>query len=233
MASLAGHRFLGTVALYVMALFLLVELSTLPFAYYRGFLLERRYELATETAAHWLRDHLKALGVGLVLGEAGALFIYAALQRWPDLWWLISGVAYSLVMIGMVNLAPVLLLPLFYRFTPLQKASLKDRLTRLAAAAGTAVMGVYEWTLSDRTKKANAALTGIGRTRRILLSDTLLRDYSDEEIEVILAHELGHHVHRDIWSAMLVDALLTLAAFYVAHQLLIVAVPWLGLQSPA
>ena len=78
-------------------------------------------------------------------------------------------------------------------------------------------MGVYEWTLSDRTKKANAALTGMGNTRRILLSDTLLAEYSDDEIEVILAHELAHHVHRDIWTSVVYDMVLTFAGFFAAH----------------
>src|SRR5213078_977622 len=162
-----------------------------------------------------------------------ALFVYATIRHWPGVWWIVSGVAYSAVMVVLVNLAPVLLLPLFYTFKPLEKATLRDRLTALAAQAGTSIKGVYEWTLSDRTRKANAALTGIGNTRRILLSDTLLADYSDDEIEVILAHELAHHVHRDIWSAVLLDSVLTFAGFYAVHRLLIVAVPYFGLQSAA
>jgi STE24 endopeptidase len=130
-----------------------------------------------------------------------------------------------------VKLAPVVLLPLFFTFKPLQKDGLRDRLTALASRAGTRVMGVYEWTLSDRTKKANAALTGIGNTRRILLSDTLLAEYSDDEIEVILAHELAHHVHRDIWTSVMFDIALTFAGFFAAHQLLQWAVPFFGLQG--
>ena len=94
---------------------------------------------------------------------------------------------------------------------------MRDRLTALASKAGTRIMGVYEWTLSDRTKKANAALTGMGNTRRILLSDTLLAEYSDDEIEVILAHELAHHVHKDIWTSVLFDMALTFAGFFAAH----------------
>ena len=133
----------------------------------------------------------------------------------------------------LVNLAPVLLLPLFFTFKPLQKEVLCDRLPALASKAGTRVMGVYEWTLSDRTKKANAALTGIGHTRRILLSDTLLADYSDDEIEVILAHELAHHVHRDIWTSIVFDMALTFAGFFAAHRLLQYAVPFFGLHGVA
>ena len=221
----------ATVVFYVLALSLIVDAVMLPLGLYKGFFLERRYGLATETMGHWLKDHLKAVAIGLLFAEIGALFVYATLRHWPGAWWVVSGLAYSAVIIVLVNVAPVLLLPLFYTFKPLEKATLRDRLTALAAQAGTSIKGVYEWTLSDRTRKANAALTGMGNTRRILLSDTLLAEYSDDEIEVILAHELAHHVHRDIWSAVALDALLTFAGFYAAHQMLTRAVPFFGLQN--
>ena len=111
-------------------------------------------------------------------------------------------------MVVLAQLAPVLLLPLFYRFKPLDRPALVERLLALAARAKTRIRGVFEWTLSAHTKKANAALTGMGHTRRILLSDTLLADYSDDEIEVVLAHELSHHVHHDLWRAVAVQAAL-------------------------
>lgn len=230
-SGLAGAHATAVVAIYVLAISAIVDLAVLPFSFYKGFLLERRYGLATETMNHWLRDHLKAAAIGLAFAEAGAMFVYATLRHWPAAWWIVSGVGYSIVMIGLVNLAPVALLPLFYRFKPLEKIALRDRLTSLAAKAGTSILGVYEWTLSDRTKKANAALTGIGNTRRILLSDTLLAEYSDDEIEVILAHELAHHVHCDIWSVVACDAVLTFVGFYAAHRMLQLAVPFLGLQT--
>jgi STE24 endopeptidase len=223
----------AVIAIYVLVLSFFLDLATLPFALYKGFILERRYGLATETMRHWLKDYLKAAGIGLLFGEAGAIFLYYTLRHWPLRWWIASGVGYTLIAIVLVNLAPVLLLPLFYHFRPLDKAALRDRLTALARKANTTIKGVYEWTLSDRTKKANAALTGIGHTRRILLSDTLLAEYSDDEIEVILAHELAHHVHLDIWSAVLLDATLSFAGFYAVSRLLRVAVPYFGLQSAA
>ena len=232
-AGIAGPSPTLVVVFYVLTLSLLFDLATWPFSLYRGFLLERRYGLSTETLGHWLKDHAKAVAVGVVFAEAGAVFVYFTLRNWPESWWVFAGIGYSLVIIVLVNLAPVLLLPLFFTFKPLQKEALRDRLTALASKAGTRVMGVYEWTLSDRTKKANAALTGMGNTRRILLSDTLLADYSDDEIEVILAHELAHHVHRDIWTSVLLDMALTFAGFFAAHQLLQRVVPFFGLHGVA
>jgi STE24 endopeptidase len=230
-ASVTGARPALVVALYVLILSLLLEAGTLPFNLYRGFFLERRYGLSTETLGHWLKDHAKAVALGVLFAEAGAAFVYFVMRARPESWWAISGAGYSVVAIVLVNLAPVVLLPLFFSFKPLEKETLRDRLTALAAKAGTRIMGVYEWTLSDRTKKANAALTGMGNTRRILLSDTLLAEYSDDEIEVILAHELAHHVHRDIWTSVVFEMALTFAGLFAAHLALGHSVPLFGLQG--
>ena len=221
------------VAVYVLVLSMVIDLLNLPFSYYRGFLLERRYGLATETAAHWLTDHLKAMLVGLVFAEIGAGFVYFVLREWPNYWWLATAVGYFLAVVLLVNIAPVVLLPLFYTIKPLDRVELRERLTSLGARAGARIMGVYEWILSDRTKKANAALAGIGNTRRILLSDTLLAEYSDDEIEVILAHELAHHVHKDIWTSVASDVVLVFGALVAANHVLQWAVPAFGLQDMA
>src|SRR5687767_6159612 len=232
-ANAAGASQTLTVVLYVLMLSLAFDVATLPFSVFRGYLLERRYGLSTETLAHWLKDHAKAVLIGVLFAEAGAIFVYFALRNWPDVWWAIAGAGYAGVAIALINLAPIILLPLFFTFKPLEKATLRDRLTALASKAGTRIMGVYEWTLSDRTKKANAALTGMGNTRRILLSDTLLAEYSDDEIEVILAHELAHHVHRDIWTSIVFDMALTFVGFFAAHVVLRYAVPFFGLHGIA
>src|SRR5213076_432924 len=126
----------------------------------------------------------------------------------------------TLVIIGLTNLAPVVLLPLFYPVKPLDRDALRTRLLSLAERAGARVLGAYEWGLSEKTKKANAALAGVGATRRILVSDTMLDKYSDDEIEVVLAHEMAHHVHGDIWKGILFESCLIVAGFYLAARLL-------------
>jgi STE24 endopeptidase len=209
-----------TVGLYVLILSAVFDVATLPFSLYREFLLERRYGLATQTVRHWMKDHVKGAFISLLFAEVGATFVYVALRRWPGHWWMVAGAGYSVFVVILVNAAPIVLLPLFYTFKPLSRAALRDRLTALASKTGARIMGVYEWTLSDRTKKANAALAGIGNTRRILLSDTLLSEYSDDEIEVILAHELAHHVHRDIWTSVVQEVALAFAGFFAANQVL-------------
>jgi len=128
----------------------------------------------------------------------------------------------------MAQLAPVVLMPIFYKFEPLANDSLRDRLTRLCERAGTRVRGVYEWKLSEKSNKANAALTGLGSTRRIILSDTLLEKYSDDEIESILAHELGHHVHKHILKGILTQVGITFFGFWFINIVLrfVIAKEW-------
>ena len=232
-ANTVGQEPSRVVGLYVLMLSLILDLATLPFSVYRGFLLERRYGLSTETLGHWLKDHTKAVLIGVTFAEAAALSVYYALRIWPTAWWAVAGAGYSVFALVLTVVAPVVLLPLFFTFRPLEKDALRERLTSLASKAGTHIMGVYEWTLSDRTKKANAALTGMGHTRRILLSDTLLAGYSDDEIEVILAHELAHHVHKDIWTTVLFDVALAFAGFFVADRALRAAVTVLALRGIA
>jgi STE24 endopeptidase len=231
--SAAGGSFILTIGIYVVLLALISEAVQLPIAYYQGVTLERRYGLSTQTDARWWADHVKSAGIGLLFALIGALVVMALLRSAPDRWWLIGAVTFTLVLVLLAQLAPVLFLPLFYEFKPLQREELVRRLTALAERAGAHVLGVFEWRLSDRTKKANAALAGIGRTRRILVSDTLLADHSDEEIEVILAHELAHHVHHDIWSGITVEAGVILASFYVADLALHATAGSFGLTGQA
>jgi STE24 endopeptidase len=228
-AAVAGDSFTLTVALYVAVLVVAAEILQLPLAIYLGLTLERRYGLSTETTARWWLDYLKASAIGLVFAVAAALAV-SWLLRWdPRGWWITAAIIFSVVMVALVQLAPVLLLPIFYDFKPLDRAGLRDRLVALANRAGARVLGVFEWRLGDRTRKANAALTGIGRTRRIIVSDTLLADHSDDEIEVILAHELAHHVHRDIWKAIAFEIVLIAVGFFLADRALSAAVTHFGI----
>ena len=229
--SAVGSSFTLTVVVYVVLTALLAEAVELPLAFYQGVTLERRYGLSTETTGRWWLDRLKAGGIGLLFAVGGALLVWWLLRWSPDRWWAIAAACFVLVLVLLAQLAPVLLLPVFYRFTPLDRPGLVARLVALADRAGAAVVGVFEWQVSDRTRKANAALTGIGRTRRILLSDTLLAEHSDDEIEVVLAHELAHHVHHDIWKGIALEAALLLLGFYLADRVLEASVGRFGIVS--
>jgi STE24 endopeptidase len=221
------------VVFYVVMLAAVHECGALPIAYYRGHVIESRYGLSTQSAARWWGTYIKGAAVGLGFLLAGAVLLYALIRWWPDGWWFAAGVAWLLAMICLARLGPVLLLPLFYELEPIQRDELQRDLIRLARKAGTTAVGVYRWRLSDSTRKANAALVGLGRTRRILLSDTLLTEYSDDEIGVVLAHELAHHAHGDIWRGMAFEAAVQSVGFFMAQRVLTEVGPRAGVTDVA
>jgi STE24 endopeptidase len=227
--GLAGY--LLAAALFVTAVYAIQEALFLPLAIYRGYLLEKRYGLSRETFGVWLRDHLKASLIGLMFALVAAVAVYAAIARWPAWWWVAAAVLAALAAVLLTIILPTVLLPLFYRLEPLERPDLRERLMALATMHRVRTLGVYVWGLGEKTRKANAALVGLRGTRRILLSDTLLADYSDDEIEVILAHELAHHVHHDIRKAIAFETGVALAAAYCADLAVRVAGSWFGVTG--
>ncbi len=185
-----------------------------------SFRLEHRFNLSNQRLGSWLKDEIKGWMLGLVMATFLAEMVYALIRTSPQYWWIIAWLIFMGLFIFFAQIAPVVLFPLFYKFAPLQNDELKARLVRLGERAGTRVRGVYEWKLSEKSKKANAALTGLGNTRRIILADTLLENYSNDEIEAVLAHELGHHVHGHMVKMIVVHALVTLAGFWAANEVL-------------
>lgn len=228
-----GHFSPAAIAIYVVLLAAVQEATALPLTYYRGFFLEQRYGLSSEPLGGWVRDHAKATALGVLIAVAGAEVVYVLLTVLSDWWWLVSAAVFAAAMFGIAKVLPLLLLPLFYKITPLDRDSLRARLVSLSKRAGVPVLGIYEWGLGEKTRRANAALVGTGGTRRIIVSDTLLAEYSDDEIEVILAHELGHHVHRDILTGLVAESALLLAAFFAAAVALEALWARAGLRSPA
>jgi STE24 endopeptidase len=210
---------------------LVYTLLTLPLSYYSGFVLPHRYGQSTQTFGGWVGDLMKGLLVGGLLGGLVLEGVYWLLRAVQDLWWLWAGLGYLLFAVVLSNLFPVLIAPLFNKFVPLEDEDLTARLTALAARADARVQGVFRFDMSRRTKSANAGLMGMGNTRRIVLGDTLLDEFSADEIETVLAHELGHHVHRDIWLGLTVQSAITLGGLYVANLGLLWGVNALGFEG--
>jgi STE24 endopeptidase len=215
----AFQNYTLAVFLYVLMLMTAGKLLGLGLEYY-GFRLERRFQLSNQRLRSWVWDEFKAFLVGLVIAVIFAELLYFILRQAPQYWWFIAWATFLMLFVLMAQLAPVVLFPIFYKFEPLKNEELKARLVRLSEQAGTQVRGVYQWKLSEKSKKANAALTGLGATRRIILADTLLDNYSADEIEAVLAHELGHHVHRHILKSIAVQAGITLMGFWAANWIL-------------
>lgn len=202
----------------------LTQIAGMPLEYLSGFWLEHRYGLSNLTLAGWVKDQLKGLAVGGTLAVLALEFLYAVIRHWAAHWWLVCAMGFIAFFVLLANLAPVIIFPIFFKVKPLDNPSLTERLLKLSQRAGTWVKGVFEWKLSEKSKKANAALMGLGNTRRIILSDTLLAGFQDEEVEAVLAHELGHHVHHHIFRSIALQSAATLAGFYLVSRIL----GWLG-----
>ena len=210
-------------------------LLNLPLGYYSGFVLPHRFGQSNQTLKDWVTDQIKGIAVGAPFGLILLELLYLALRATGDLWWLWAAGGLLVFNVLLINLAPILIMPLFNKYVPLgdEHKELADRLLNLAERAKTKVRGVFKYDMSKRTKAANAALTGIGNSRRIVIGDTLINEFSTDEIETVLAHELGHHVHRDIPVLVTFGILSTTLGLYLASLGLNWAIGTFGFMSPA
>jgi len=229
----ARQHYFFAVFLYVLMFSIIAKVINSPLDFF-GFRLEHRYHLSNQKLRSWLWDECKGWLLSLVLGAIMVELVYAIIRLAPQRWWIIAWAVFVGLFLLMAQLAPVVLMPIFYKFEPLANDSLRERLTRLGERAGTRVRGVYEWKLSEKSNKANAALTGLGSTRRIILADTLLQNYSDDEIEAVLAHELGHHVHKHILKGILTQVAVTFLGFWLINLVLrfVLAREWFPALDP-
>jgi STE24 endopeptidase len=237
-----SDRWWAQVLVVALALGVAQAVVGLPLGWVRGFWLPRRFGLLHQPLGGWLADRAKAAALGGVLGLGGLLLVYGLLRATPW-WWLAAAAAFFLIGIALSALFPVVIMPLFYTLTRLADPALERRLLALAERAGVAAIGVWVVDQSRKSRTANAAVVGLGRTRRIVLFDTLATGFREEEVEAVLAHELAHHVHGDLRRGLLVQGALTLVAFGLAAWLLRAGVghwgitgvadpaglPWLGL----
>ena len=191
-----------------------------PLSYYSGHVLEHRFGLSTQTPAAWLWRYTKHIALAVAFAAAMFLGLFWLIWLTGAYWWLAAAGAFFVVSVVLGQLAPVLILPLFYKIEPLEDTDLTRRMARLAEGTGLSIEGIYRMALSEETVKANAMLAGLGRTRRVLLGDTLLDRFTPEEIEVIFAHEIGHHVFRHIRKMIAAGIIYSLVGFWICDRLL-------------
>jgi STE24 endopeptidase len=223
------------VALFVAIFGGIYSLINLPLGYYSGFVLPHRFGQSNQSFRDWVIDQIKGLAVGAPIGLLLLELLYLALRVTGDLWWLWAAAGMLIFSVLLSNLAPILIMPIFNKYVLLgdEHKELADRLLALAKRANTKVRGVFKFDMSKRTKSANAALTGIGNTRRIVLGDTLINEFSTDEIETVLAHELGHHVHRDIPFLITFGTISTTLSLFIASLALNWAIDYFGITGPA
>jgi STE24 endopeptidase len=223
------------VALYIAIFGGAFAIINLPLGYYSGFVLPHRFDQSNQSLKDWVVDQLKGLAIGAPLGLLMLELLYLALRLTGNSWWLWVAGGLFLFNVILSNLAPVLIMPLFNKYVPLgdEHKELEERLLDLAKRANTKVKGVFKFDMSKRTKAANAALTGLGNTRRIILGDTLINEFTLDEIETVLAHELGHHVHKDIPFLIAFGTLSTTLSLFIASLALDSAVGFFSFTSSA
>jgi len=220
-------------ALYFIILAVGMGIILTPLTYYRGFVLPQRFGLSHQKLNSWVADRAKAAALSLLLGLVVVIVIYWLLARFPGIWWLLVAVFLLLLSLLLTRLTPTLLLPMFFNLEPLGDVKLKKRLVNLAKRARAPISRVFTMDLSSKGTTANAMLAGLGRTRSIVLTDTLLQRYTPDEIEVILAHELGHHIHKDIPKLVALQAVMVLLVLYLSNLVLRVSIVPLGFQGVA
>jgi STE24 endopeptidase len=218
-------RFVSSDTVQLAVLFLVITLLhvavSFPLSVYAGYFLEHRFGLSRQTFGRWLwryaKRNLLAVAFGLVMVPS----LYAIIWFVGDWWWLAAAAAFFVVTVILGQLAPVVIVPLFYKVERLDNEELGRRMARLAEGTGLSIEGVYRLGLSAETAKANAMLAGLGRTRRVMMGDTLLDKFSPDEIEVIFAHEIGHHVFRHIRKMVIAGVAYSTLGFWVCDQVLL------------
>ena len=219
-ASAAGSQPMTVLAVYFLILSAILWVVDLPLSFYSGYLIEHRFGLSNQTPAGWILFLLKRTALSMALSLALIAGLYALIWHFPDRWWLLAWAAYAVVSFVLGKMFPVWIVPLFYRYEKVPDEALRRRIFELTNRYGLPVENLYSLNLSKTTKKANAAFMGIGKSKRVVLSDTLLEQFNSEEIETVVAHELGHYKHRDILKQIALGSVVSLAGFFLASGML-------------
>jgi len=194
-------------------------LITFPLGFYSDFILEHKYNLSNQTISGYFKEKLKTFLVGIILGIPLMFALYYLLKTYGDNWWILLGMLMFFISVIMGRLAPTLILPLFYKFKPIENESLKNRILELCKRTGIQIKGIFTFNMSKNTKKANAAFTGMGKSKRIILGDTLIENFSEDEIESVFAHEMGHYTKKHILKIMAVSTIVTFAGLFITAKL--------------
>ncbi len=192
-------------------------LAFLALDYYSDVVLEHRYHLSNQTTAGWLVRSVKEWLLSAVVVVLTFNLLYALIRHLPNRWWLAASAGWFALMVLMSKITPAVIVPLFYKLHPLTDRDLANRLLALAQRCGVRITRVFEIRLSKETKKANAAVVGLGNERRIVIGDTLLGLCTHDEIEAVFAHELGHVALRHSWRVLGAAAASSVIGFYVLH----------------
>lgn len=232
--SLAVHM-TGTpyavVAVYFLLYSLYMVIFETPLAFYSGYHIERQFGLSNHTPASWRVDFLKRISLSFVLSLGLVEALYFLIWNFQDHWWIFAWAGFAVISYVLGKIFPTFIVPLFYRYGKVENEDLKKRIFDLSLRYGLPIENVYAINLSRTTKKANAAFMGMGKTKRVVLSDTLLENFTSDEIESVVAHELGHFKHRDIWKQLAWGVTTSFIGFWIVFKSLNPAARSLGFEG--
>jgi STE24 endopeptidase len=213
---------------YLLVFMAMSRVVLLGLDFYSGVVMEHRYGLSNQTTARWLmRDALQWL-LSTLMAIGGFSLLYHVMRGLPDRWWLVAAIGWLVLLVLIGRITPAIIVPLFYKLHPLTDRDLAERLFVLAERCGVPITRVLEIRLSRETKKANSAVVGLGRGRRILIGDTLLDLCSHDEIEAVFAHELGHVALRHSWKLLGAAAVGSTVGLYLLYMILGPSATYLG-----
>ena len=212
------------------------SLISFPISLVSDFWLEHHFELSNQSFFAWIWEKIKGLFVGLILGIPVLLIFYFFLLNYPQTWWVWTATVLFFFSVFIGKIAPNYIFPLFYKFEKLDDENLKVRMQKLADKGKFSLEGLYKFNMSKTTKKANAAFTGLGKSKRIILGDTLLEKFSADEIETVFAHEVGHYVHKHILQGIVIGTISTYLSLYISylvHSKIVIAYGFSGVADLA
>jgi STE24 endopeptidase len=214
--------------LYVMLFGIISAIIFSPFSFYTGYYLEHKYNLSNQTFGKWILEGAKGTLVGVVIGLPILAIFFYVIRTFGIFWWIPFGIVLFILSVVLAQIVPVIILPIFYKVTPLDNESLKEKIVKLCKDANLKVGNVFKFDMSKNTKKANAAFTGLGKTKRILLGDTLLENYTEDEIETVIAHELGHYKRKHIVKNIFIGTVSSFLLFFLISHLHKISLTWFG-----
>ncbi|MBK8945245.1 MAG: M48 family metallopeptidase [Ignavibacteriae bacterium] len=228
--SLFDSKYL-TLIFYVIISGVIFSILFSPINLYTDFILEHKYKLSNQTFFAWIWENTKGTIVGGVIGIPLLLIFYYVLNYYQEMWWLPFAILLFFVSVILAKIVPIIILPIFYKVSPIEDEDLRNRIFKLSENVNLKVENIFKFNMSKTTKKANAAFTGLGKTKKILLGDTLTNEFSNDEIETVIAHELGHYKHKHIIKNIVIGTISSFVTLYLLSLLYSNSISWFGFSN--
>ncbi len=221
----------GDFLVFVMIISVGLSIIGLPFDFYGSYIVEHKFGLSNQTFFKWVWERLKSTALSIVIGVPVSLMFYFLIRSMGDKWWLYFAGFIFVISVFFARVAPVVIFPLFYKFTKLEDGEIKEKLDKILADVNIKITGIFSFNMSKDTKKANAGFTGLGKSKRIILSDTLLEKFTPDEIAIVFAHEAGHYKHRHIIKNIMFSTVVIFSSFYLCSVLHSITIKSMGFEN--